>query len=43
MPMRSITVKIIARFGLNDGEFPRQSSFVDMDLVNHFGRARIGE
>jgi len=42
MPMRSIPFKIIAVLGLNDGEFPRQSSFVDMDLVNHFGR-QIGD
>lgn len=38
MPMRSIPFKIIAVLGLNDGEFPRQSNFVDMDLVNHMGR-----
>jgi exodeoxyribonuclease V gamma subunit len=38
MPMRSIPFKIIAVLGLNDGEFPRQSNYVDMDLVNHLGR-----
>jgi exodeoxyribonuclease V gamma subunit len=42
MPMRSIPFKIIAVLGLNDGEFPRQSTFVDMDLVNHLGR-QIGD
>jgi exodeoxyribonuclease V gamma subunit len=42
MPMRSIPFKIIAVLGLNDGEFPRQSNFVDMDLVNHLGR-QIGD
>lgn len=38
MPMRSIPFKIIAVLGLNDGEFPRQSNAVDMDLVKHLGR-----
>jgi exodeoxyribonuclease V gamma subunit len=42
MPMRSIPFKIIAVLGLNDGEFPRQSTFVDMDLVNHLGR-QVGD
>lgn len=42
MPMRSIPFKVIAVLGLNDGEFPRQSTFVDMDLVNHLGR-HIGD
>ena len=42
MPMRSIPFKIIAVLGLNDGEFPRQSTFVDMDLLNHLGR-QIGD
>jgi exodeoxyribonuclease V gamma subunit len=42
MPMRSIPFKIIAVLGLNDGEFPRQSNYVDMDLVNHLGR-EIGD
>jgi len=42
MPMRSIPFKVIAVLGLNDGEFPRQSTFVDMDLVNHLGR-QIGD
>ncbi len=42
MPMRSIPFKVIAVLGLNDGEFPRRSTFVDMDLVNHLGR-QIGD
>lgn len=42
MPMRSIPFKVIAVLGLNNGEFPRQSTFVDMDLVNHLGR-QIGD
>jgi exodeoxyribonuclease V gamma subunit len=34
MPMRSIPFKIICLLGMNDGDFPRQTSIKDFDLMN---------
>ncbi|MEG3768896.1 exodeoxyribonuclease V subunit gamma, partial [Alteromonas sp. 14N.309.X.WAT.G.H12] len=33
MPMRSIPFKVVCILGLNDGEFPRQSSPISLDLM----------
>lgn len=40
LPMRSIPFKVVCVLGLNDGEFPRQSTPVSIDLIAEAPRKR---
>ncbi|MBD3584233.1 exodeoxyribonuclease V subunit gamma [Salinimonas sp. HHU 13199] len=40
LPMRSIPFKVVCVLGLNDGEFPRQSTPVSIDLMTEAPRKR---
>jgi len=42
VPMRSIPFKVVAMLGLNDGQYPRQSTPLDFDLMAHKER-RVGD
>lgn len=42
LPMRSVPFKVIALLGLNDGEFPRTSQAMSIDLMQHTAR-RLGD
>ena len=42
LPMRSIPFKVVAILGLNDGEFPRQRTPLDFDLMS-LSASRIGD
>lgn len=42
LPMRSIPFKVVCILGLNDGEFPRQSQPISIDLMAESGR-KIGD
>ncbi|HCH33734.1 MAG TPA: exodeoxyribonuclease V subunit gamma [Oceanospirillaceae bacterium] len=42
VPMRSIPFKLVAMLGLNDGQYPRQSTPVDFDLMSQHQR-RVGD
>ena len=42
VPMRSIPFKVIAMLGLNDGQYPRQSTPLDFDLMAQKER-RVGD
>ncbi len=42
LPMRSIPFKIIALLGLNDGDYPRPSQALSVDLMQHQPR-RLGD
>lgn len=42
VPMRSIPFKLVAMLGLNDGQYPRQSTPVDFDLMAQQER-RVGD
>ncbi len=42
VPMRSIPFKLVAMLGLNDGQYPRQSTPVDFDLMSQHER-RVGD
>lgn len=33
MPMRSIPFKVVAMLGMNDGQYPRQKTYTDFDLM----------
>ncbi len=35
MPMRAIPFKVVCLLGMNDGDYPRQQSPVDFDLMRH--------
>ncbi|MBK5355427.1 exodeoxyribonuclease V subunit gamma [Pseudomonas sp. TH41] len=35
MPMRAIPFKVVCLLGMNDGDYPRQQSHVDFDLMRH--------
>jgi len=35
MPMRAIPFKVVCLLGMNDGDYPRQHSHVDFDLMRH--------
>ncbi len=42
LPMRSIPFKMIAMLGLNDGDFPRPSSVMSIDLMS-YAQKRLGD
>ena len=42
VPMRSIPFKLVAMLGLNDGQYPRQSTPIDFDLMTQNER-RVGD